>query len=254
MSLLGLPGITASAQGLQEEGPATLRRLPGRSGEPTVLVLTLPAEPEIWRPGLEAAASLDRRAAAAQFRQPLDALRCLAAEALLRHGATELWQLAAAELATARGPWGKPVFARYPQHHFNLSHSGPWILCAFHDGPVGVDVEAATAQGLDAAAACLSPAEGSRLQGLGGEARAAACLRLWTLKESLLKAAGTGLERDPRNITVDEPSLEAAGAPTPPAGRSWVLRVLTMPKGAQAALCFASATGDGGATSVRGGP
>ncbi|MBK8724486.1 MAG: 4'-phosphopantetheinyl transferase superfamily protein [Holophagaceae bacterium] len=254
MSLLGLPGITVPAGGLQEDGPATLRRLCGQSGEPTVFVLALPVDPEAWRPGLEAAASPGRRTAAARFRQPLDALRCLAAEALFRHGAAELWQLAPEALATAPGHWGKPFLVGHPHRHFNLSHSGPWLLCAFHDGPVGVDVEAASSKALDAAAASLSPAERSRLEGLGDEDRAAACLRLWTLKESLLKAAGTGLGHDPRSLTLDGPSLEAAGAPPPPAGRSWALRVLPMPAGAQAALCFAAAAGCGGATSSRGGP
>ncbi len=47
---------------------------------------------------------------------------------------------------------GKPRLSGHPSIHFNLSHSGPWVLCAVHGGPVGIDVE-------EVRSPCVLPAE-----------------------------------------------------------------------------------------------
>lgn len=36
---------------------------------------------------------------------------------------------------------GKPVVRHIPSFHFNLSHSGDWVVCAIDDAPVGIDIE-----------------------------------------------------------------------------------------------------------------
>ena len=41
----------------------------------------------------------------------------------------------------AREERGKPYFPGAPQYHFNLSHSGPFALCALSNRPVGVDIQ-----------------------------------------------------------------------------------------------------------------
>jgi 4'-phosphopantetheinyl transferase len=169
----------------------------------------------------------------------MDSLRCLASEALLRHAAKEVLDLDPEGLATAQGAYGKPAFVDHPHLHFNLSHSGQWILCSLHDGPVGVDVEQESSRGHRAEEAFMSEEELHRHQQLPGEERLADFFRLWTLKESLLKAAGTGLSHDPRSITIGQDALPLAGAPPAPPGKSWVLEPLPMPPGAWAALCFA---------------
>ena len=40
-----------------------------------------------------------------------------------------------------RSERGKPFFPDYPGLCFNLSHSRGAVVCALHDGPVGIDVE-----------------------------------------------------------------------------------------------------------------
>ena len=77
--------------------------------------------------------------------------------------------------------------------HFNLSHSGDLALIALAPVPVGVDLERDTPLDAQALAqAWFTPAEQGRL----------ACgdddfLSLWTAREAVLKAMGTGLSGEP---------------------------------------------------------
>ena len=94
---------------------------------------------------------------------------------------------AAAELA--RTVLGKPYLPGYPGLHFNLSHSGPWGVCALSKAPVGVDVELVRPLRYDLARRFFTPGEQAWLRGRPeGE-----FFRLWTRKESFLKALGKGL-------------------------------------------------------------
>jgi 4'-phosphopantetheinyl transferase len=217
-----------------------LYRRPAAAGEPDLFNLTLPAEPQAWLDRLAGEASPDRRARAARYRQPMDALRCLAAEALLHHAVREVAGIGPAALAIERNAHGKPAFVNHPELHFNLSHSGRQILCALHDGPVGVDVEAPSAHAPQAAEAFMSEQEWLRFQRLRGAPRSAEFFRLWTLKESLLKAAGTGLSHDPRLFSIDPQGHLSGHPPPPPHAKQWRLQPLPLPPPAAAALCDAS--------------
>lgn len=218
---------------------AGLYRRPSRPGDPEVFALALPDRPEPWIAALEPRASPARRARAARFRDPMDALRCLAAEALFRQSAKELHDLDPPQLATTAGPQGKPCLLDHPGLQFNLSHAGRWVLCAWDDRPVGVDVEVARPLRPGLAQAVLAPEEWRSHQTLPEGQRAAAFFRLWTLKESLLKAAGIGLRQDPRSLRIGCDHQPGSGAPPAPSGCAWHLLPLPLPAGAWAALCFA---------------
>lgn len=236
--LLDLPGLTESPAWPVRAQPATLHLPPPEPGRPHLFALCLPEAPEAWLGPLRKVCSPARAARAARYRRELDSLRCLAAEALLRHAAQAVFHLEARELATALGRRGKPYFVARPEVHFNLSHSGVWILCALHGAPVGVDVEAASPERAQTLG-FMSPQEMVQFEQLVPEAKAAHVFRLWTLKESLLKAAGTGLGHDPRTVTLEASGILVEGAPEAPPGTHWVLDPLPTPPGAAAALCFA---------------
>jgi 4'-phosphopantetheinyl transferase len=85
---------------------------------------------------------------------------------------------------------GKPYFRDYPRCHFNLSHSGGWVLCALGDGPVGVDLQIVRE----------SPSQVGRK--FTGEEQTwlstqppEAVYSLWAKKEAYLKYLGLGLTR-----------------------------------------------------------
>lgn len=109
--------------------------------------------------------------------------------------------VAPATLAFASGAHGKPELLDPPQPvAFNLSHSGEWIVLAWHvtpdAGPLGVDIEhrgGDTRDVMRLARRYFSSAELVALEALEGSARDALFYRLWTLKEAWVKAHGLAL-------------------------------------------------------------
>lgn len=216
-----------------------LYRRPSRPEEADLFALCLPDHPGPWIEALTPEATDERRARAARFRAPMDALRCLAAEALLWCAVEERHGLEPSDLATVRDAQGKPRFLHQAHLHFSLSHSGPWVLCALDHRPVGVDVELESPLRPGLIEASLSAEELRELQAAPEPARAGAFFRTWTLKESLLKAAGTGLGVDPRSIELGPDRQPLRGAPPAPEGCAWTLQPLVLVPGAWAALCCA---------------
>lgn len=79
---------------------------------------------------------------------------------------------------------------------FNLSHTRGLVACAVAAGlDLGVDVESIdrSTDGLEIAERFFSPPELAMLNGCPAADRATRFIELWTLKESYIKAVGTGL-------------------------------------------------------------
>ena len=93
----------------------------------------------------------------------------------------------------AFGEQGKPYLPGLPDVHFSLSHSGTWVLCALSDAELGCDVEGTRRCDPALARRFFHPDETAWLLSLPPREQDAAFLRLWTLKESYLKAVGLGL-------------------------------------------------------------
>lgn len=93
-----------------------------------------------------------------------------------------------AEVTVAKDEWGKPYLEDCPLF-FNISHSGEYLAIAVSKEPVGVDIEGARVVKEGTIRKVVQPQE----QELIGTERAHDFLRLWTLKESFLKAEGKGL-------------------------------------------------------------
>ena len=122
-------------------------------------------------------ASPQRLKKADALRDPADAFRCLAAEALLRLALPQQ-----KEWTYTCGPHGQP---QLPGCRFSLSHAGAYVVCAVADGPVGVDVQPGRPDRERAIRRLLQPEETAR--------DGAALLRLWCAKEAVGKWNGSGL-------------------------------------------------------------
>ena len=142
----------------------------------------------------------DRQEKILRLRQERDRRLSLGAGILLRE-ALKLEGLEIRELRLERGEHEKPCFPEIRERfQFNLSHSGSRVLCMVsadaggHAAAVGCDVEQMDAVDLRLARRFFSPEEADRLEALESrEAQRELFYRLWTLKESFLKATGLGL-------------------------------------------------------------
>ncbi|WP_130848074.1 4'-phosphopantetheinyl transferase family protein [Intestinimonas timonensis] len=99
-----------------------------------------------------------------------------------------------------RAPRGKPFFHSMPQYQFNLSHSGPYALCALSDGEVGADIEVVRPRRPFLPKKVLSETEFAWFQDRGNHWED--FYTLWTLKEARVKYTGTGLTVPARDIAV----------------------------------------------------
>jgi phosphopantetheinyl transferase len=110
-------------------------------------------------------------------------------------------RVAAAELsvdaAALRFDWsGKPVCRSHPAWHFSLSHSGPHLVIATHDSPIGIDIE--VIRPFDTRVIRrLSPAEQA------AHARGTSFFELWTKREAAFKSASPTPHFTPITISPD---------------------------------------------------
>lgn len=106
----------------------------------------------------------------------------------------------------AEGELGKPWIPEHPEIHFSLSHAGTWAMCAVSGQPVGCDAEQTGRGNEKVAFFCFTPGEAEMLRGIAGPAeRDLAFTRIWTRKESYLKALGKGLSLSMKTFSVLEP-------------------------------------------------
>ncbi len=145
-----------------------------------------------------------------------------------------------ARLRFATTAEGKPYLPGQ-ELRFSLSHSVDGVLLALAMGrDVGVDLEA-TGREIDAehlAAASLSEAERTDYDAIDKADRGRAMLRRWTCKEALLKADGSGLTYDPRDLTLPCGMAEAMPARVHHGGRIWTVTDLRLGDAWQASLAI----------------
>ncbi|MBN1650132.1 MAG: 4'-phosphopantetheinyl transferase superfamily protein [Bacteroidales bacterium] len=88
----------------------------------------------------------------------------------------------------------KPFLKAYPKAHFNISHSGDFVLAAFSDCQVGIDIERNKGNRLKVAKRFFTKEELADLFAFTEEEKQIDYFyQLWTLKESYMKAIGKGI-------------------------------------------------------------
>ncbi|AUO05092.1 MULTISPECIES: 4'-phosphopantetheinyl transferase family protein [Paenibacillus] len=122
-----------------------------------------------------------------------DALRGLYADVLLRWLACRQLKIPNASLQFTYNAFGKPSLLNAPAFHFNVSHSGKWVVCAIDDHPLGIDIEQLRPIDFEVGRVCFSDTEYDALMHQDAESRLSYFYDLWTLKESFVKAEGQGL-------------------------------------------------------------
>ena len=99
---------------------------------------------------------------------------------------------------------GKPYFENAPEIHFSISHSGNCAAVAFSDREVGIDVEKIKELIREIAIRFFSEKENIYISmQRTAEKQKEAFYRIWTLKESLVKATGKGFSISPSDLCFD---------------------------------------------------
>ena len=141
---------------------------------------------------------------AARYVKPLDRTRRLHARGALRALLERYAGVPGGLLDLSADGNGKPGLPLHHRLHCNLSHAGGDALIAIGREALGVDLEPVHVPSdlLALAREVMSALELHAFERLPPDARASAFLTCWTRKEACLKALGTGLLQDPREVDV----------------------------------------------------
>ncbi|TWH45567.1 4'-phosphopantetheinyl transferase superfamily protein [Sporomusa sp. KB1] len=136
----------------------------------------------------------ERQKKIASYRQLSDKLRSLTAGLLLRQTLKECCGVAVGDTNLLITDYGKPYLIGWTSVNFNLSHSGDWVVCAVDKQPVGIDIEKIEADvDMNLANMFFSRQEFADICSVNAFEQAARFYRIWTHKESYVKAVGAGL-------------------------------------------------------------
>lgn len=137
-----------------------------------------------------------------KFLRREDALRCLYADLLIRYILIQDHGITNERISFGHTEFGKPFCIGHEHIHFNISHSGEWIVCATDDRPVGIDIERIAPVEMEVAEHYFSQEECRKLRSLSGDAQTHYFYDLWTCKESYLKLNGMGLSAPLDTFTI----------------------------------------------------
>lgn len=146
------------------------------------------------------AVSAERRAYALRYKHELGQRQCVAAYLLLQRALQQQYGIEG-DLQFAIGEHGKPSLVGHPGIHFNISHCREAVACAVSDSPVGIDIESTRRYSPMLLDYTMNADE--RHQVTSAARPDEAFIRLWTMKEAVLKLTGEGISRDLHTVLTD---------------------------------------------------
>ena len=122
----------------------------------------------------------------------------LGAWTLVDHGLQQLFGLRERDVTIGYGAHGKPYVQNKPHIHFNLSHSGDYVLAVFAPVKIGCDIQKiGEAYRNDRIAARFFTEAEQKAMAQGMD-----FYRIWVRKESYIKCTGDGMACDLRSFDV----------------------------------------------------
>ena len=146
-----------------------------------------------------------RRQQALKFKYELGRKTCAMAYLLLcealraEYGITEL-------PVFEYGEHGKPFIVGHPDIHFNFSHCREAVICAISEQPVGVDVESIREYKESLVNYTMNDREVQQI--LQAERPDVEFIRLWTMKEAVLKLTGQGIVDNMKEVLTNVKASE----------------------------------------------
>ena len=143
------------------------------------------------------AISEQRREQALKYRYEQGQRLCVAAYLLLKRALREQEGITANPVF-GYGEHGKPFIVGHPELYFSLSHCKEAAACVLSRRPVGIDVESVGRYRESVARYAMNDAELHQIQQAANPE--VEFVRLWTMKESLLKLTGEGINDQMKQV------------------------------------------------------
>jgi 4'-phosphopantetheinyl transferase len=146
--------------------------------------------------------SAQRREQALQFKFELGRKTSAAVYLLLCKGLREEYGITEPPVFEF-GEHGKPSIVGHPDIHFNMSHCREAAICVLSNRPVGVDVESVREFHESLVRYTMHDEEVRQIE--QAERPDVEFIRLWTMKEAVLKHSGRGIVDDLKHVLDDTP-------------------------------------------------
>ena len=142
-----------------------------------------------------------RREQALRFTYLQGRKECAVSYMLLCRGLKEMYGIE--DMPTFRyGEHGKPVIVGHEDIHFNISHCKRAVVCAISNEEVGVDVECTDRGNENLIRYTMNDEEQKQI--FSAPDPNTEFIRLWTMKEALLKLTGYGITDDMKTVLLPE--------------------------------------------------
>ncbi|MBU3187804.1 4'-phosphopantetheinyl transferase family protein [Clostridium estertheticum] len=123
-----------------------------------------------------------------------DKIRSIVSEILIRSILCHQLNMENEDIIMIKNKFGKPFIEGHKDFNFNISHSGDWVICVVDDEPIGIDIQEMIYNNYIGLAQNFFGFE--EIKFILSE-NSSECMerfyRIWTLKESYIKAEGRGL-------------------------------------------------------------
>ena len=163
------------------------------------------AEPELSRGDyiyLLNMVSPEKRERINRFHFFRDARNTLIGDILVRKAICQRMGIDNEKLVFATNEYGKPFLLNNPQIHFNISHTGNYVICAIDDQPIGIDIELIKSIDFKIAERFFTQDEKNYIISSPLALSERAFFEVWTKKESYIKWEGLGLSRPLTSFSV----------------------------------------------------
>ncbi len=132
-----------------------------------------------------------------------EADRMLVGDILLKCVLKTEFSIPMCDLNIQLGEFGKPYLPEFPHVHFNISHSGNYVVCAIADSPVGIDIQTIMTYKQRIAKRVLSPENVKEIEESPNPD--SMFTKYWAEKEALLKMVGCGFSGE---VNEDDPEIK----------------------------------------------
>ncbi|PGD12321.1 4'-phosphopantetheinyl transferase family protein [Bacillus toyonensis] len=146
--------------------------------------------------------SVEKKKKIEGFKKKEDSYRTLLGDVLVRSIICKRYKIYNQNIKYDYNKYGKPTWKGDIEFFFNISHSGNWIVCIVDNAPVGIDIEQIRPIKLKDISKVFSEKEIEDLNLKTLADKYNYFYDLWTLKESYIKAIGTGFGTPFNSFTI----------------------------------------------------